>query len=373
MGAKGNPDRHGNAAFALMTLNSVENPFEQLAADPGLFPTHLLVPYSQVGFCRMDAECYRGSPFLDHRMVSLEANGLRIGFTDVNRATELLHPQPAQFIFHNAFTCSTLLTRYLDAFEELLILREPNILYELATLHRFAGTPMLRPLQGVRWEELYRFTMMLLGRRFDHNRAVIIKPTDGCNNLMKELTVFHNENRTVFIYSPLERFLASVLRHPPRHEWARIRIRELLMDVQKKTGRVPVNPEQLEVWQAATLIWLLHTDGYIEAVQTDDADRYRSLEADRFLEDPAAALLAMSAHFGLRFTQEAIAVAVANAETDSNAKAAHETYDRKRRDEDFVNARKEFGQVIDRAHEWVRAFSADRDIRAPLPQPLCNR
>ncbi len=339
---------------------------EELAADPAWYPNRLLVPYSQLEFRAMSAASYRGSPFLDQRIVTAGDAQQMLSFADIGTALTVLPERPAHFIYHNAFACSTLLTRYLDALNGPLLLREPNSLYEVATLLRFADTPMLQPLQHVSWEVLYQFVLRLLARRYRSDMPTIVKPTDGCNNLQERLLAAHADNRALYIYSKPARFMASVLRHQPRHEWVRVRVRELLMDVYKEKGAVPVTPESLSVSQAAALVWVLHAERFIRCAQTSNG-RCVALDADDFMAAPAHALWRLCRHFGLDYSEDAIVARLADAQLEVHSKAANEVYDGQRRERDFAAARAEHGEEIDRSLDWAGNFCVQCNIGEALP------
>jgi len=342
---------------------------EDICSDPGWYPNKLLVPFSKLEFCSMSQESYRDSPFLDHRIIKANATTETLAFNEIGVAVAHIEQRPTHFIFHNAFACSTLLTRYLDALAGPLLLREPNSLYELATLQRFAGTPMLKPLQHVSWDVLFQFLLRLLGRRYQNDYATIIKPTDGCNNIMQPLLAAHAENRAVFIYAPLERFLVSILRHAPRHEWVRVRVRELLFDIYKETGSVPVAPETLTIEQATALVWMLHTDRYLACVQTMGS-RCVSIDADHFVANPTELVHKLVKHFELGYTREEVADRLGNAQVSVHSKSASEGYDEQRREQEFAMARVQYGEQIERAIAWSGAFCVSRKLDDPLPNLL---
>lgn len=318
----------------------------------------------------MTQASYRESPFLDHRIVRADDALRTLHFQEVGEAVAMLEDVATHFVFHNAFACSTLLTRYLDILDGPLLLREPNSLYELATMSRFAGMPMLNQLQHVEWGVLYRFVLRLLGRRYRADYPTIVKPTDGCNNLMSSLLTAHPDNRAVFIYTPLERFLVSVQRHQPRHEWVRVRVRELLLDVYKESGAIPMAPESLTISQSAALVWILHTDRYIRFTQSEFGARCIALKADDLIAKPEEAVWRLSNHFGLGYSYEQVAALLDDARVNVHSKAANQEYDKDRRERDFAAAYAAYGDEISRTLEWAAPFCASREPGAPLPNAI---
>ena len=115
----------------------------------------------------MSRSSYRNSPFLDHRTVTYDDEKYCLPFSYIHDLNEKYEQLPANYIFHNAFSSSTLLTRYFDTLADAFVLREPNILYEIATLIRFENTPNSMQLEGINREDLFRFVRMMLARRYD--------------------------------------------------------------------------------------------------------------------------------------------------------------------------------------------------------------
>jgi hypothetical protein len=343
---------------------------EDLTRYPHWYPEALDLGAREIRFCHMDAASYRASPFLDQRIVRADEVRGVLPFTRLHDATLALPATPAtHYVFHTAFCCSTHLTRLLDALDRALILREPDALYQVATFRRFRGTPLLLPHTQDEWDDLYRLVTGLLARRITPDVSVIVKPTDGCNNLMSLLLGEHADNRALFLTSSLPRFLAAVLKLPQRHEWARIRARELSLDVQHATGRLEVNPQGLDAAQTAALVWMLQRDA-CRATCAATGARLATLEDTRLLERPAEALGALLVHLGLACTQADIAAALAKADNAAHSKAPELRYDSQSRERDFIAARSRHEAEIAETLRWAEATFGTERVHAALPQPL---
>jgi hypothetical protein len=347
------------------------NLINSLVAGADLYPNRLMVPMSQIEIVPMTRETYRASPFLDHRMVRGNGEPAMLPFSALrDRISEFGSPGVTNYIFHNAFACSTLLSRYLDALNGPLVLREPNILYELATIRRFEGQPMLVPLRDISWEMLFGFVQGMLARRYSPELPTIVKPSDGCNNLMERILSGNAGNRGVFIYSSLERFLSSVLKLQERYEWARIRVRELLMDSYRESGVLPLRPESLSSWQAATMVWVLHTETFARMVRDRGDAVCVSVDADELVRSPLKVVSGVCMHFGYGYDRKYLESCLGDTALNVHSKAGHVKYDPELREQDFMESRDRFSDDIDAALEWARPYCTEREPDAALPCAL---
>jgi len=337
--------------------------------SPDCYPEGLSLPGDLLGFCQMDHSTYRRSPFLDHRIERAGTDRYAMPFTLLGQINSSIPEQATHYIFHNAFCCSTLLTRYLEKLDVLLMLREPNILYEVLTLKRVEKTPMAMPLRGAAWHELYDVVCKLLARRYNSGIPTIIKPTDGCNFMMSALVARHTGNRALFLYSTLEHFMVSVLRYPPRHQWIRLRAQELLLDERKKGNVACPDLARLTVAQLAALVWSLHTGVFVDCA-SNAKQSFASLCADDLATNPMAAIVALCRHFALPVSDNAVHDVVAQMEVTRNAKSQHEYFDSFDRQAEYYAAHVKYERDIGNALSWIERLLPGRDLAAALPSPL---
>jgi hypothetical protein len=340
-----------------------------LMRDPDCYPEGLALSDGLLGFCRMDHAAYRRSPFLDHRIEHAGADRYVVPFAMLGTVNDGLPETTVHYIFHNAFCSSTLLTRYLDMLDDLLVLREPNVLYEVLTLKRVEKTPMAQAVRGTTWNDLYDVVCKLLARRYNGSMPTVIKPTDGCNFMMHELVSRDPHNRALFLYSRLEHFIVSVLRFPMRHQWVRLRAQELLLDAHGKGCVAIPDPSGLDVAQVAALVWSLHTGEYIECV-TGDRQSYASVCADDLMTDPVTVIAELCRHFALPVDTHSVSKAVAQMDVTRNVKAGQERFDAVDRQAAYTVANATYRQDIDYALSWIETLFPGRDLASALPRPL---
>jgi hypothetical protein len=343
---------------------------DQLLSSPGIYPLHIDPRTRVVEFCEMSRDSYRRSPFLDHRIVKASERSRPLAFDDIFSVEGHSQPADTRYIFHSAFCCSTLLSRYLDAIEAALVLREPHSLYEVAILKRFYGTDIIPNVPPSEWKKLFQFIACLLSRRYDASKPVIIKPSDGCNNLMADLLDANPENRGLFIYSSIQRFLVSVLKYEERHEWARIRLRELTIDRQKQGMAVKYDPRLLNSWQTAALVWVYHMEAYSQICQTPCGKKLFALDSEILLDRPVPTLCAILQHFGDHPNSNLIEQALRKPEFNTHSKNSSQLYDEETREREYKKNNLQMQGEIQSGLGWAQEVMGVEHTKAVPPNQL---
>jgi hypothetical protein len=112
--------------------------------------------------------------------------------------------QPAHFIFHTAFCCSTLLTRALDLPGVAMGVKEPSILVDL--MHAGPATSSgseANPLS---------IALDLLSRPLASGETQIIKPSNAANPLAHAILDTKPQSKALVLYSSLDAYLRSSAR-----------------------------------------------------------------------------------------------------------------------------------------------------------------
>lgn len=262
-------------------------------------------------FLPLERETLVRSSFLDRR-IAADLSGLRrVPIGEVLASTGKPADGPQGFVFHTAFCCSTLLARSLDSPGQVLALREPATLLQLADLAR-GLTSTSRDL-----DTLLEATLALLARPLAPGEKVLIKPGNVVNNLIGPLMHARPSARGIVLYDDLEPFLLSVLKRP-RESQAGVQgfLERLLRDF---PGRPP-RPAPQGLAQAAALAWHLETEQLRAALAGPAAARLRLLRTDRLLSRPAASLAAAAQWLGLGLDRAHLAEVVSGPLWRSHAK-----------------------------------------------------
>lgn len=194
-----------NPSIGIQTINAIAN-------DAGAFPYQLDVIQHRVLFLRLTQAEIQGASFLDERLGVQGRNGFWLpteSLTDVAGAATR-SPTPA-YIFHIGHCGSTLLSRMLEQFGNVLALREPMVLRALASARSELESPLSR-LSTKEWSDLLQAVAGLLGRPFSADQHILIKATSLCNNLIEPLLSMPGNPRAILLHVPLESYLATMLK-----------------------------------------------------------------------------------------------------------------------------------------------------------------
>ncbi len=316
-------------------------------SDPGWF-LHDLDPSSgRAGFARTDRAALSAAPFLDHQ------------WREASAVDAVLPQLPAagpdaprlNFIWHTSFCASTLLAACLDSPGRCLALKEPRALVLLADLKR-AGHLAHAP-------GLARSVFSLLGRRFDADEQVLIKPSNGANTLIIEAAA-QTQGRMLLLHSDCESFVLSVARKGQAgFAYVRDLFRALAADGHPLT-RWPVDDLiRLTDLQLSALVWRMQMD-MLEVASQRLGERARSLDCRVFLEDPDLVLPRIDDFLGLGIGAQELEQAAAGPLFSRDAKRPGQAYSARGRADD---------QARLRAHLGADLAAAVRTMEAVFPNP----
>ncbi|HXV74141.1 MAG TPA: hypothetical protein VD713_05365, partial [Sphingomonadales bacterium] len=223
-------------------------------------------------------------PFLDNRTLGQSQKKGALPFERVAAAVRAKAFSNAagrcDFIFHTAFCGSTLLARLLDRPGKVLALKEPFALLGLSGLQR-AGRG-----DTAEWAEV---CLALLSRPFTPGERTVVKPSNGANNLAPLLPGRAHAGKALMLFGPLERFLLAVLGGGPARQAF---VDALLENALRDAGRDPAEGKDLPPLTRAALAWGLQMRGFEASAHTTGKDSVASLDGEKLLAEPTAALRA---------------------------------------------------------------------------------
>ena len=277
---------------------------KQLLQQPDDFPLYVDFDALQVAFVGMNREDYLASVFLDDRVhrssdriVSVELKKV-LGFCERYYSSQC----SANYLFHTAYCCSTLLSRLLDRPRETLVYREPIVLTQLAMASR---DPSIA-LDASMLKRSIRALHFLLSRSYGEE-VPVIKPSDSCNNIIAELMGASKNSRALLMYSSLQSFILSNLKSPERRNFLFTQfLQRAKMDAASIACLSSINTETLSAGQSAAFVWLVQMLHSEKAIVRAPKSIY-SMDADSFLSCPERALHKINALFGLGFDDASLA------------------------------------------------------------------
>lgn len=335
---------------AMMTSPAV------IVRDPLWFAHRYDPGHDAFQFRKLDREQHRAATFLTDEYLGPAA------VTAVRRADVLAAEPvtaPVHFIFHSAFCCSTLFARALDVPGVAMGLKEPVLLNDLVGWQHRGGTAAaIAPVLDA--------GLMLLSRPFGAGEAVVIKPSNVTNGLAPGMMSMRPEARALLLYAPLRVYLASIAR---KGMTGRLWVRDLLLK-QVREGLHPFGFKgedylgQTDL-QVAAMGWLAQHVLFAR-MAAEFGDRVRTADSERMMSDPAVAVAALGALYGLALDAEAIAAGPA---FTRHSKFGGEFGQAQRVGEQVVGL-SGHADEIEKVAIWAEAVAASAGVPMALPGAL---
>ena len=307
--------------------------------DPALFLHDIDFGAGRAGFVRADRAGLSAEPFLDHRWRPAEAIDAALPLSALSALSAL--PVGAgeaphiDFIWHTSFCASTLLSACLDAPGVSLALKEPRVLVLLAAMKR----------SGRFDANLAKAVFGLLGRRFEANERILVKPSNGANTLIAEAAAL-TQGRMLLLYSDCESFVLSMAgQGRAGFAYVRDRFRSLAADGHPAGAWPPAELFRLTDLELAALVWRMQMDA-LETASARLGDRARSLDCKLLLEQPDQVLPRVDAFFGLGLGRERLEAVVAGPLFRRDAKHPGQAFDARARSQERDRLRAQLGDDL---------------------------
>ena len=319
--------------------------------------------YDPVGdaihFVRVTRAEHRAATFLTDEYL-----GQRTPLPVARAATRGTPPAPLHFVFHSAFCCSTLVARAFDLPGRAMGLKEPTILNDLVGWRQRGAEPRLlaEVLDGV---------LALLARPFEPGEVIAVKPSNVVNTLAPAIMAMRPEAQALLLHAPLRTYLGSIAR---KGMDGRLWVRDLLVK-QARDGAVRFNfgAEDLLALtdlQAAAIGWLNQQALFAE-LAARWGDRIRTIDSERLLTHPRAAMGSLFAHFRVPLGPEALEEVVRGPAFTRHSKRADDAFDPDARAAEQQRDRL-FADEVDKVAIWAAAVAARFGVPMQLPLPLVS-
>ena len=336
----------------------------RFAALPGT-----ILGLGEAQFISIDDSELQQLAFLDQRELDRPVT-LSLTLDDFTRQVELAAPQHAfGMIYHSAFCCSTFLARCLDATGIARSLKEPYALTQLSfyeadeTLDQFDGSEA--------WERLLRSAVNFLSRPQQRKTLPVIKSHNFSIVLAPTLSrLFAGRARSLYIYSDLGSFLASVLKSHERREFVRMLLK-LMSPAKADSLDIPsLDPSGMPDELAAAYCWLMHMAYYEKAAAQAGPSAIRSLNCERLLEQPVLTLEAVADFWEQTTDHQAFATALQDNRLKYHAKIPGQPFSAERRRTDLQTHAFQFRKEIKRANQWMDSLGLREELPGSASLPL---
>lgn len=328
--------------------------FADIVRDPQWFPYRFDEAIDAFRFRRLARRDHAGATFLTDEYLG---PGIMVAVPRAEAAITT-PPAPMHFIFHSAFCCSTLLVRAFDQPGVAIGLKEPMLFNDLAGWQlRGASGPPLAAALGT--------GLALLARPFAPGEAVIVKPSNIANALIAGTLQLLPQSRALLLHAPLRVYLGSIVR---KGLDGRLWVRDLLIkqlrqglhgfgfDADDYLGQSDL--------QVAAMGWLAQ-QALFARLAVRHPGRLRSIDSDRLMAQPAAAMAALGAHFELDLDVADIVAGPAftrhsksGSAFDTAARTAEQASEAAHADE------------IDKVLVWAEAVAGTQGVPMVLPSQL---
>lgn len=266
---------------------------------------------------------------------------------------------PLHFLFHSAYCASTMLAQALDQPGIASSLSEPVLLNDMVGWRRRGADPREHG-------RVMADALALLGRPFAPGEAVVVKPSNIFNPLMRGAMMLRPDARAILLHAPLRAFLLSVARKGLACRlWCRELLEHYLADGFVQLGFEARDYFRQSDLQVAAVGWLAQQQAFA-AVAAWAPDRIATLDSETLTGAPVAAVAAAMRHFGLAADEARISDHPALAR-NSKSGAAFAAGERQR---DLAAAETAYGEEIGQVMHWAEAVAEQAGIPFTLPNAL---
>jgi len=330
------PDFAGSAAWPALHVN---------------FDTRIATLFE---FTRAD---YVRAAFLDERaLTNRPIRGLEVALADIDQALSEASADrpPLHWLFHIGHCGSTLVSRLLDALPELLGLREPLPLLELAMRSTEPSSPLGRVSQDAFDRDL-SLTLDLLQRGFADTRSILIKPTSVVALLGPQLMARSPQSLAIVLSMKLRPWLATMLRDPALRHGMRQQAPVRIDAWHRLTGEHKLRIHALDDAQLMAMSWLAQQLLW-RAMRSNGASagRLLAIDFDDFLADPRSHLFALAKHLGYAVDPFTLAPQRCAELLARYAKDPAQRFDAETRRHEIDTANRRFADEIARGMTWAR-------------------
>lgn len=330
---------------------------DELLVSPELYPLKIDFAKRVVNFVRMSRSAYQSCTFASIRGARrFGGQSCDIRLDDVLLAAASASAiRRTHYILHTAYCCSTLLSRYFDLTQCCFVVREPQLLAQVA---------LAADVSPRRWFEAFDLSVKLLSRTFDPAQFAVIKTHVPCNVLARQL-LEHNPQATItFLMTPLRNFVLAVLKSETRCQ----RVRFWNEGVKGVADRIPglaeLDPSGLTDAQAAAYWWAVTRFLCIELLAGTHRSRISVLNGDRLADDPQAALPSLLRSCAIPQSEDDLERLLAHPSVQLHSKNSSKRYDAASRQRDIASLEDRFGVEASKAVDWI----ASRGIGWDLPR-----
>lgn len=327
--------------------------------DTGLFPHQIDISTDRVLLVALDENAFREASFLDARILNNKLGMHWADWAELQTASGSLTAD-AKFIFHIGHVGSTLISRLLGESSEVLALREPLILRQLAELkaqRHLAHSPWPPEYYEPRLQHALRW----LSRKFRSDQKVLVKATSFASELANDVVA--DERKAIFLYLQPHRYIQTILAGENSRKELAILSSSRLERLNQKLDADAFRLWELDEIQRAAIAWLSE----MAALEQASSSNVMWVDFDDFLAKPAEILVDMARFTGLPLEPTQAELLVSGHIMQQYSKAPEHSYSPSLREELLSEVDGERGNDINNTIKWLEAAA---DSHEPIRKIL---
>lgn len=334
-----------------MTSPLTESTLPQLLGSARLCAFRLDIDSDMLELIQVDRPFYRHATFLDQRSLGgRQYQGIRVRFSEITGRLDGQPARPSRWIFHMGHCGSTLISRCLDGLPDVLGLREPQPLLALAAYASERGTPLARCSEQM-FTQWALQVKKLLSRPYDGDSKPVVKASSVATCLVSHL--LGEEDRAIFLTLPLVNYLAILLRDPGLRVGARQMVVPRLATYLERAGDDGIRLYALTDAEIIALTWLVDMDAGMRINAGKPPGHIGRIDFETWLQDPARGLATVASTLDLRFDDEQIQTALAQAQLGRYAKDQTQVFNSATRKHELSDARTRYAREIAEGQSFV--------------------
>jgi hypothetical protein len=299
----------------------------------------------------MDRESYRSASFLDDRIMQLPVDAQLVSWTLIEEAITDDLRADARWIFHIGHVGSTLVSRLLGEIDDVLAIREPRLLRDLALTPAEIRPRYLAPVPR------------LMSRTFDEREIACVKATSFVSEIAPDLVP--RGERALFIYATPRNYVASILAGENSVKELRILAGTR---AQRLNGRGIDLPAQDDAGLAAAA-WAAEMTALEAAAEAMKDRTIAWTDFDAMLGDVAAGLGRIAGLFGFEAGPDRLSAIASGPLMNRYSKAPEYDYSPRLRRDLIAETLEQHGRDIDRGLAMLKSAA---DKSPLLARPLAR-
>ena len=246
-----------------------------------------------------------------------------------------------------------------------MVYKEPFLLHQLAQMHRLDPDYYF----GMTNPDIIEIALAILGKTYNSSEIPVIKPTDSCINIARELLMHQTKSAAVLLYKPLEQFIITMLKSQERLEYMRGMTQRAWLDLITLGRCENIVYRELDDVQAISIVWVALMYYYLDLLEDADLN-VRSLESSVLFSRTEATCISLSKLFGIPCVEEYYNTLLGSGVLSRNSKNQRELFNADAQSKLVESLKLNYEKEIETAVTWVSDITKQKPIPKQLPRAL---